>query len=111
MVENQVVERSGAGGDSFGSRCEPRLWRRWLFIMAQVCFWERDLRHKVAIYAFQWRKSHPFFRTCAKNVGHLPRPDRMAGFCCRGAGEITLAAYLSILTRLYFWTPRPMDSA
>lgn len=40
-------------------------------LLAQVRFFLRDLRRKTTFYAFQWRRSHPYFHTCASNAIHL----------------------------------------
>ena len=48
-----------------------RLWRRSHLSLAQVCFYLRDLRRESLFYALQWRRSPPFFHTCAKTPQHL----------------------------------------
>ncbi len=53
------------------SRPSNLLWRRWSHVLVQVCFSPWDLRRITDAYALQWRRSHLFFRTCAKNSLHL----------------------------------------
>lgn len=50
-------------------RSFPR--RRSPPLLAQVRFFLWDLRRKTAIHAFQWRRSHPYFHTCASYTKHL----------------------------------------
>ena len=47
------------------------LWRRYRLVLAQVCFFGRDLRRKMDIHALQWRRFRSCFRTCTKNTEHL----------------------------------------
>jgi hypothetical protein len=39
--------------------------------MAQVWFSAGDLRREMASRALRWRRSPPFFHTCARNARHL----------------------------------------
>ena len=45
----------------------PGSWRRYARLLAQVWFLVGDLRRKTGFYALLWRRSSPFFLTCAKN--------------------------------------------
>ena len=49
----------------------PPFWRRYALFLAQVGFLVGDLRRKMGSYALQWRRSLPFFLTCAKKPLHL----------------------------------------
>ena len=50
---------------------EHHSWRRWTPFLAQVGFLVGDLRRKTGSYALQWRRSRPFFLTCASILLHL----------------------------------------
>ena len=45
--------------------------RRYDLFLAQVGFLVGDLRRKMGSYALHWRRSPPFFLTCAKIPIHL----------------------------------------
>ena len=70
----------GAGG--------PHSWRRYTTFLAQVGFLVGNLRRKTGSYALQWRRSPPFFLTCANIPLHLrqhtpiPAP-RSTGTCAK----------------------------
>ena len=49
----------------------PHSWRRYALLLAQVRFWVGDLRRKTVSYVLQWRRSRPFFLTCANIPLHL----------------------------------------
>ena len=61
-------------------------WRRSRGLLAQVSFYRWDLRRKCGFCAFQWRRTPPFFRTCARMPRYLrrtvggPAPYRGGGF-------------------------------
>ena len=61
-------------------------WRRSRGFLAQVSFYRWDLRRKCGFCAFQWRRTPPFFRTCAMMPRYLrrtvggPAPYRGGGF-------------------------------
>ena len=59
----QVDAVCGAGG--------MLLWRGWTGFLVQVRFLGGDLRRKMGFYAFQWRRSCPFFHTCVICTSHL----------------------------------------
>ena len=59
----QVCGFIGAGQHVF--------WRRWTAFLAQVGFLGWDLRRKSWFCALCWRRSSPFFLTCAKTPIHL----------------------------------------
>ena len=61
----QVCGFIGAGQHLF--------WRRWAAFLAQVGFWVGDLRRKSWFCALCWRRSPPFFLTCAKTP-NTPAP-------------------------------------
>ena len=45
--------------------------RRSHHFLAQVRFFPTDLRRKTAFHPLHWRRSPPFFHTCANNTPHL----------------------------------------
>lgn len=49
----------------------PGSWRRYAPFLAQVGFLVGDLRRKMGSYALHWRRSPPFFLTCANIPLHL----------------------------------------
>ena len=61
----QVCGFIGAGQHLF--------WRRWAAFLAQVGFLGWDLRRKSWFCALCWRRSSPFFLTCAKTP-NTPAP-------------------------------------
>ena len=69
----------------------PSIWRRWCLSLAQVRFLPQYLRRISAIYALPWRRSTPFFHTCATHTQHLrhqcPTPAPTTPYTCAGNGE------------------------
>ena len=68
-------------GPRVSRRRSKALWRRSLCfleqvpsLLAQVRLSERDLHRKSASYAFCWRMSCTFSRTCAKYLEYLRHP-------------------------------------
>ena len=54
----------------------PGSWRRYTPFLAQVGFLVGDLRRKMGSYALHWRRSPPFFLTCANIPLHLRQKHR-----------------------------------
>ena len=83
----QVVPMVGAGVEL--------CWRRWWHFLAQVRFLGGDLRRKPGFWALWWRRSHPFFHTCATSTPHLrhgtltPAPDT-PGTCASGGNGVEM---------------------
>ena len=77
-------------------------WRRSSGFLAQVSFYRWDLRRKCGFCAFQWRRTPPFFRTCARMPRYLrrtvggPAPYRGGGF--RVPRLFNAAALCSVLS-------------
>jgi hypothetical protein len=63
MAQVSLPHGSGAG----------YYWRKCRVLLAQVWFWGGDLRRKTGICALQWRRSPPYFHTCANDYAHLRR--------------------------------------
>ena len=59
----QMEDPPGAGDGLCWSWCSP--------FLAQVCFYHGHRRREMAFYAFQWRRSSPFFLTRANTTPHL----------------------------------------
>ena len=58
---------------------DAHIWCRWVRLLAQVRFLGGGLRRKTVSYALQWRRSYPFFHTCASKGWDLRQyPKRPA---------------------------------
>ena len=69
------------------------VWRRSHHFLEQVRFLGGDLRREMGFCALHWRKSPPFFHTCASNTPHLRRqhPPPAPFFSVQFAMSITPA--------------------
>ena len=69
--------------------------------LAQVCFSPGDLLRKTSIRAFQWRRSPPFFHTCAKSSSDLhhtePPPAPKGLFLCHFIAPIREGRYILLV--------------